>query len=142
MTRYRLATIQRIDVAKYRHRRTPTYNHAAVILHDLLGGLDLSEVNLDVSLDNRSVLLINDQTWDYLNLSPFVIDENAFHKDTDVCKLYFFSHYLKAPNTLFFKYVYKPDDPVLPIQGEKYQLVKDQFDAFADLLLQQPLNTL
>lgn len=142
MARYRLATIQGIDVEKYRHTLKPSYNHAAVILHDLLGGLDLSAVKLDKLLDNRSVLLINDQTWEYLNLSPFVIDENAFHKDTDVCKLFYFAHYLKAPDLLFFKYVYKPDDPLLTIDSEQFHIVREQFDAFADLLLQQPLNTL
>jgi len=142
MARYRLATIQGIDVQKYRHQQIPSYNHATVVLHDLLGGFDLSEVLLEKPLDNRSVLLINDQTWEYLNLSPFVIDENAFHKDTDVCKLFFFSHYLKGPQTLFFKYVYKPDDPMLEIPGEKFELVRKQFDAFAKLLLAQPLDAL
>ncbi len=142
MARYRLATIQGIDVEKYRHQRTPSYNHATVILHDLLGGFDLSEVSLTKPLDNRSVLLINDQTWEYLNLSPFVFDENAFHKDTDVCKLFYFSHYLKAPDTLFFKYVYKPDDPLLEVPGAKFELLKKQFDALAELLLQKPLRDL
>lgn len=142
LTRYRLATIQGIDVEKYRHQRTPSYNHATVILHDLLGGFDLSAVSLDKSLDNRSVLLINDQTWEYLNLSPFVIDENAFHKDADVCKLFYFSHYLKAPDKLFYKYVYKPDDPMLEVPGDKFGIVKEQVESFAELLLQKPLASL
>lgn len=142
MARYRLATIQGIDVQKYRHRRTPSYNHATVVLHDLLGGFDLSAVTLDKSLDNRSILLINDQNWDYLNLSPFVIDENAFHKDTDVCRLFFFSHYLKAPDLAFYKYVNKPDDVPLEVPGERFVLVREQLDAFAELILQKPLAEL
>jgi hypothetical protein len=135
MARYRLATIQGIDVLKYRHRRQPTFNHATVMLHDLLGGFDISIVNLDHSLDNRSILLINEDSWEYLNLSPFVVDENAFQERTEICKLFFFSHYLKHADTYCFKYVNKPDDPLLEISAQKYPLIKEQFDAFAELLL-------
>ena len=141
MARYRLATIQGIDVEKYRHRREARYNHAAVMLHDLLGGFARSEVQLDQSMDNRSVLLIDQDTWRYLNLSPFVIDENAFFERTDVCKLYFFSHYIKAANTFCFKYVNKPDEAPLEISDERYPLIKEQFDTFADLILRQALQT-
>jgi len=139
MARYKLATIQGIDVEKYRHRRDPRYNHATVMLHDLLGGFDVSAINLDVSLDNRSILLLNEEAWEYLNLTPFVVDENAFRERTDVCKLFFFSHYLKAANTYCFKYVNKPDDPYLEISEDRYPLVKEQFEAFADLILQKPM---
>jgi hypothetical protein len=139
MARYKLATIQSIDVEKYRHRRDPRYNHATVMLHDLLGGFDVSEINLDKSLDNRSILLLNEDTWEYLNLTPFVVDENAFRERTDVCKLYFFSHYLKAADTYCFKYINKPDDPYLEISDARYPLVKEQFEAFADLILQQSM---
>ncbi len=142
MARYKLATIQSIDVEKYRHRREPRYNHATVMLHDLLGGFDVSEIHLDVSLDNRSILLLNEETWEYLNLTPFVVDENAFRERTDVCKLFFFSHYLKAADTYCFKYVNKPDDPYLEISETRYPLVREQFEAFADLILQKPMPSL
>jgi hypothetical protein len=141
MARYRLATIQGIDVEKYRHRREAQYNHTAVMLHDLLGGFARSEVHLGQSMDNRSVLLIDQDNWRYLNLSPFVIDENAFFDRTDVCKLYFFSHYLGAANTFCFKYVNKPDEAPLEISDGHYPLVKEQFDAFADLILRQALQS-
>jgi hypothetical protein len=142
MARYRLATIQGIDVEQYRHRRQPSYNHATVMLHDLLGGFDLSQVNLQKSLDNRSILLVNEETWDYLNLSPFVVDENAFHERTEMCKLFFFSHFLQAADTWCFRYVNKPDDPLLEVSEEKYPLVKEQFESFAEHLLQQPAQAL
>jgi len=142
MARYRLATIQGIDVEKYRHRREPTFNHATVMLHDLLGGFDVSQVHLNRSLDNRSILLLNEETWEYLNLSPFVIDENAFHDRAEICKLYFFSYWSKAAGTLFFKYVNKPDDPLLEVSNQYLPLVKEQFEAFSDLILQQPLAEL
>lgn len=142
MARYRLATIQGIDVEKYRHRREPTFNHATVMLHDLLGGFDVSAVQLNRSLDNRSILLLNEETWEYLNLSPFVIDENAFHARAEICKLYFFFYWSNAAGTLFFKYVNKPDDPMLEVSDKHLSLVKEQFEAFSNLILQQPLAAL
>lgn len=141
MARYKLATIQGIDVEKYRHRRDPSYNHATVMLHDLLGGFDVSAVLLNKSLDNHSVLLINEDTWEYLSLSPFLIDENAFQGHAEICKLYLFSHYVKAADIYCFKYVNKPDDPYLEVSADSYPVVREQFEAFAETILHQPMNT-
>ncbi|MEO6037928.1 MAG: CHAT domain-containing protein, partial [Saprospiraceae bacterium] len=142
MARYRLATIQGIDVEKYRHRREPGFVHATAILHDLQGGFALTPVHLTKPLDNRSILLVNEENWDYLNLSPFVIDENAFHPRTDVCKMFFFSHYLAAADICCYKYVNKPDDPLLEVSATELTLVKDQMDAFAELIFKKSLNQL
>ena len=94
------------------------------------------------AMDNRSILLINMDNLDYLNLSPFVVDENAFQDRADICKIYFFSHYLKNAGIWCYKYVYKPDDPYWEITEDNYPLVKAQFDALADHILQQPLDAL
>ena len=140
MARYKLATIQGIDVEKYRHRRVPRFNHETVVLHDLLGGFDYTAFNLDKSLDNRSVLLINEATWEYLNLSPFALDENAFLHKSELCKLYFYSHYVPGADCYCYKYVNKPDDPLLEVSDRQFALVKEQFEAFAACVLQQPLR--
>jgi CHAT domain len=140
LARYKLATIQGIDVQKYRHQRTPRFDHTAVILHDLLGGFDYSHVNLERFMDNRSILLIREDDWSYLNLTPFIIDENAFQERTDVCKIFFFSHFLPKAGTFCFKYVYRPDDPLLEVSDDKYPLLKEQFEAFGTLILQQNLS--
>ena len=142
LARYKLAAIQGIDVQKYRHQRIPTYNHNTVVLHDLLGGLERSSMTFRDAMDNRSILLINMDNLDYLNLSPFVVDENAFQDRADICKIYFFSHYLKNAGIWCYKYVYKPDDPYWEITEDNYPLVKAQFDALADHILQQPLDAL
>ena len=142
MARYRLATVHSIDVEKYRHRREPGFAHNTAILHDLQGGFALTPVHLTKPLDNRSILLVNEETWDYLNLSPFVVDENAFIPKTDVCKLFFFSHYLRAADTCCYKYVNKPDDDLLLVSEDNLPLVKDQMDAFAELIFQKKLREL
>lgn len=141
MAQYKLATIQGIDVEKYRHRRIPRFNHETVVLHDLLGGFAHTAFSLEKSLDNRSVLLINEATWEYLNLSPFALDENAFQDKTEVCKLYFFSHYLPGADCYCYKYVNKPDDPLLEVSDRNFALVKEQFEAFAARVLLQPLRS-
>lgn len=142
LARYKLAAIQGIDVQKFRHQRTPTYSHNTVMLHDLLGGLERHPMMFEKSMDNRSILLIRLDTEHYLNLSPFVVDENAFLDKTDICKIYFFSHYSKQAGIWFYKYVNKPDDPRWEITEESHPLIKPQFDAFAEHILQQNLNDL
>lgn len=142
MARYRLATVQGIDVEKYRHRREPGFLHNTAMLHNLQGGFTFDLIPLDKPLDNRSILLVNEETWDYLNLSPFVMDENAFIPKTDVCKLFFFSHYLQAADTCCYKYVNKPDDDLLLVSEENLPLIKDQMDAFAELIFQKKLSAL
>lgn len=142
LARYKLAAIQGIDVQKFRHQRVPKFDHTTVMLHDLLGGFERSSMTIDAALDNRSILLINTDTWDYLNLSPFVLDENAYQDRTEICKVYFFSHYLPAADTWCYKYVYKPDDPFWEITSESNPLVKDQYEAFGNCILQQTLQAL
>jgi hypothetical protein len=82
------------------------------------------------------------ESKEYLNLSPFIIDENSFEDRTDVCKLYFFSHYRRAGDTWCFKYVNKPDDPLLEISANRHEIVRAQFEAFAELLWNQPMMSL
>lgn len=141
LARYKLAAIQGIDVQKFRHQRTPKFDHTTVMLHDLLGGFERSSMTIETALDNRAILLINVETWNYLNLSPFVLDENAYQDRTDICKIYFFSHYLPAAETWCYKYVYKPDDPLWEIKPDDFPLVKEQFEAFSNYILQQTLPT-
>jgi hypothetical protein len=142
MARYRLATILGIDVQKYRHKPVPEFSHATRFLHDLLGIYDLQHVSLKRFMDNRSILMIDTQTQQYLNLSPFVVDKNAFEEKTDVCKLYFFSYYHRESDTYYFRHLQKPADPLLAVSAHAFSLLKDQFDAFAIQLLQKPMAAL
>ncbi len=140
LARYKLAAIQGIDVQKFRHQRTPRFDHKTVMLHDLLGGFERSSLTIEKSLDNRAILLIDQETWNYLNLSPFVLDENAYQDRAEICKIYFFSHFLPQARTWFYKYVYKPDDPFWEIKPEGHPFVEEQFEAFSTALLQLPFT--
>lgn len=147
MARYQLATIQGIDVAKYRHhRQSPGFIHNAAILHNLQGGFELQPISQSRPMDNRSILLVNpvlegdEVRWEYLNLSPFVMDENAFIPKTDVSKLFFFSYYHKPSDSCYYKSVNRPDEELLNVSESELSLIKDQMDAFAELIFQKKLS--
>ena len=73
-----------------------------------------------------------------MNLSPFVIDENAFdEKTTEISKVYFFYFHDSEQGKYSFRHAYKPDDIPLVVSRDKYELVKAQFEVFNDLILQQ-----
>jgi hypothetical protein len=138
LAKYTLAAIQDIDVIKYRHQQEAFFKHKVVYLRDLLGGLDTNFFELERFTDNRSVLFMDEETKNYLNLTPFVIDANAFEEDTDVSKIFFISHYEQATDTYVFKYVNKPDQEEDWIRISKNQkqfpIIKVQLDAFQELL--------
>ena len=145
LANYTLAAVRMIDVVKFRHNPTATFRHSLVRLVKLMGGLEEKNEDLDEYMDSRSVLLLRkpgkkNETPDpnekkYLNLSPFIIDENAFdEKNSDVSKVYFFHYFDKALGKYAFRHAYKPDDLPLIVSDEKYKLVKIQFEAFSKLM--------
>lgn len=144
LARYRMASIKDIDVLKYRHLLAPRFRHKVVELVQRLGGLAEEMQDLENYMENSSVLLQKEgEEKQFLNLSPFIIDENAFEEKATDAKLYYFDRYEKAADIFIFKHIYKPDDPPLMIgRQENYLMLKEQFNAFAQLLFQKPLNAL
>lgn len=134
IARYHLTSVQGIDVLKYRHQDHARFNHKTVLLRDVLGDLEESEIKLDAPLDNHSILMINQENFRYLSLSPFIFDENAFLDRTDISKLYFFHHY--QPEGIYsFQYAAKPEDPLYEVSASRnFGLIKEQFEAFENLL--------
>jgi hypothetical protein len=144
LSNYTLASVKSIDVLNYRHFKTPKFKHHLVKLELRLGGLAENQEIVDQLLDCNSVLImrLGDQKQ-FLNLSPFVIDENAFDAKASIAKLYFFDRYDKTANTYAFRHVYKPTDAPLLVQQQKhFQILKAQFDAFSQSLFEQPMQAL
>ncbi|GJM32716.1 MAG: hypothetical protein DHS20C18_17170 [Saprospiraceae bacterium] len=141
---YTLTSVKSIDVIKYRHLPNHLYKHKFVKLTQ-----DIIEPSEDVDrmpyvTDISSVILVNEKEDDiakkFLNLTPFIIDENAFDPKAVVAKLQFFDHYNADEDTYFFRHVYNPADPLLAIADQRnYKIVKVQFNEFAKLLFQQPM---
>ncbi len=148
LARYVLTSVQNIDVAKYRHEKQPVFIHQIVQLSNLLGKFDRSLLRLANFTDNRSVLLRRigkkssepqdpnaGQTESFLNLSPFVVDENAFEDNTDVAKIFFYNHYDPGQDAYVYRFVNKPDDRLVVEDSEKrIGILKIQIDALLKLL--------
>ncbi len=137
LAQYALVSVQSIDVLKYRHLPDAKFNHIAVELRDLLGGLEVTDIEMQRFMDNQSVLLLNEMNDTYLNISPFIIDANAFEAKEGVATIYFVSHFEQSDDSYCFKWIYDPEAEEEWIQvgaQTKYDIVKKQFDAFKQLL--------
>lgn len=148
LAKYVLAAIKSIDVERYRHLVPTRYRHNIVKLMRVFGDLQLDEINIEKALFNRSVLLLNRELFnknqpltsngmDQLSLSPLIFDENAFKSKTDLSRLYFLSYYNTDAGTCFYKDIQNPNQQLLEVSEENYQLMKVQFEVFKDMLWQQ-----
>ena len=152
--RYLLATVRNIDVQKYRRTDTAQFKHMVVKWHGTLGYYQKEYPVLAEVMDNRSVVLLRlgEKAENYfLNLSPFILDENTFEQvpDTSLSKLYFFAS--RQQGRLMYKYVNEPEKDVIDLddpefydrkeKATKFQLAKSQFEAFYEAVFNEKLNT-
>ncbi len=145
--RYTLTSIKNISLIKYRHLEQPVFSHSIVKLVQEFVGLDEEQVIWSNYLDNTSVLLIEKSMDEglpvnFINLSPFIIDLNAFDEKASLAKLYFLDRFIKEQYAFAYRHIYMPDDNPL-IVNEKidyYNILEGQFDFFAQLLFDQPLK--
>jgi hypothetical protein len=78
-----------------------------------------------------------------LNLTPFIIDHNAFDEKAPLSKLHYFDRYQKTLDAYAYKHVYKPDDLPLIIRGEShFEIIKEQFNDFSNLVFKQKIQEL
>ena len=135
-TRYTLTAVREINVVKFRHQTAATFRHSLVRLVKVMGGLEARNEDLAEFMDSSSILLVRKdlEKSSCLNVSPFIIDENAFdERGHEVSKIFFFHFHDIASNRYCFQYINKPEDPLLIVSPDKLQLVKAQLDAFAEL---------
>lgn len=128
-TKYTLMTIKRIDLIKERHK-DPEYLHNLVILDKLTAAFgELDDVLYSTSFtENESVILLYDEddVKPNLNLSPFLIDENALSGQKN-SKLFFYNHQQNAEVCYLLTDNLKD---TIAINKDKYSHVKDMFDRF------------
>ena len=152
--RYNLTSVQNIDIQKYRHNKNPTFNHETIKLMRAFGKPELHYYLLSDYLDNRGVALIKGkmkpvnhkkkmftgEKLEALNLSPFVIDRNAFEEDTDLSNLLFLDKYLKQDNCFQYKSVKRPEsirDRLEVKSDNAFEVVFDQLNAFRVMILNE-----
>ncbi len=156
LARYALISIRNIDVLRNRKFLEALYDHKVIRLEINLEYLDADPM-LDVErrkefLHNYSILIrpkgSPDQV-DFMNLTPFIFDENAFIRKTQTrkgnLKLYYFDHYDQHRDTLYFKHVDNFANPLLPLSAKDQtplQHLRQQLDDFVQLLFQTNLQSL
>ena len=123
IVRYKLATIKSIAINKARHTAAE-FRHRQVLLDRVTAGfLDSEEVRAAFT-DNESVILLKDleDVRDYLNLTPFIIDQNALTGNENT-KLYYFRFHDAAQDASHFYSIADPADTLVisPAMDAKLQ---------------------
>ena len=139
--KYKLTTIKNIDLIKKRNTQ-PQYKHFIVNLDTVTRGYLDQDVTFDVFTDTKSVLFLRSKknVETYLNLSPFVIDENAYTGD-DKTKLYFFSNLDSSGKKFNYQFAYVHDD-MLEVSEHNYPELAADWDEFCQVVLNKKLSEL
>jgi hypothetical protein len=155
--RYALTSIQNIDIRKFRHQKEAVFRHELVKLMRAFGKGEQIYYDLAEYLDNRGVALVKGRvkvqdakkrqfTADdlaYLNLSPFLIDQNAFAQNTDLSNLLEFSAFRQGMDSFIYQSVKRPESrkdqqEILP-EGA-YASVYEQLQAYQREILEETQN--
>lgn len=133
LVKYKLVTIKNIEIVKHRHEPA-RFRHSQITLNRALtvASTGVAEVGVEFNnfTDNKAVLFIKSDKSDvsgYLNLTPFIIDENALNNDYST-KLFLFAY----PQKGAYKYQFLnnlKDEPLI-VNEENYKDIKMQFDRF------------
>ncbi|MCB0629400.1 MAG: CHAT domain-containing protein [Saprospiraceae bacterium] len=154
--RYTLASVQDIDIERYRHQKKgqTVFNHKIVKLMRAFGRQEHLYYLLSDFLQNRGVVLLKGsikvadarqrrftaEQLEFLNLSPFVIDRNAFEVNTDLSNLLFFESCRAKGEVYFYKNVKRPESQRdrLEVQPDgPFAAVKIQLEAFRKTILNE-----
>lgn len=133
--RYKFVTIKDIDLIKKRHTK-PEFRIQKVNLDRLTAGL-MDELRTEQSFtDNHAVILLKSAKnfEQYLNLSPFLIDEHALIEKMQKSKLYMFSSYEEAANRINYHLVLE-NVPHAQLDTAVYPVVFNEFMAFRKAVL-------
>ena len=151
--KYNLCSIQKIDIMKFKHieREKAEYLHKIVKCMQATTDEQYNYYYMPSYVDNWSVMLIKFKVEqiinrekriyrvipeDYLNLSPFVIDRNAFVEKANLSYIMFFKELDARTQTINYQWVKRPMtvEDSFPVEDEQMNsVIKLQFDAFAKL---------
>jgi hypothetical protein len=148
---YSLASVRNIFVHKARYLERPRFKHKVVELTFRIGiSAQERKRELEDFLEDSSVLLkreeIRSTRVDFLNLSPFVLDENAFNLKAGNNQSKIFFYEAREGDFFYYRHLYKPNDPFLKIPdpnkegfdfSEYAEVLTKQFDALCQILFQQ-----
>jgi hypothetical protein len=132
--KYQFLTIKDIDIIKPR-MKPAKFRHYKVPLDTITAGYLDAEATYSTFTDYKSVLLLksSDNVESFVNLSPFVIDENAL-KNEKKSKLFYFSHFDSARKTFIYRFV-NDDKDDLEVSPDQFPEIYEQFMAFQKKVL-------
>lgn len=141
LIKYKLVTIKNIEIVKG-HHEIARFRHRQITLNKALtvASTGVAEVGIEFAnyADNKSVLFIKaeqNEISDYLNLTPFIIDENALNSDYS-SKIFLFVY--QNEEAYYYQFLNNPIDNPLEVNKWRYPRVKDQFDRFrADIFAEE-----
>ncbi|PHN00896.1 CHAT domain-containing protein [Flavilitoribacter nigricans] len=133
LVKYKLVTIKNIEIVKSRHE-APRFRHNQITLNRALTvastGIAEIGVEFDSFTDNKSVLFLkteDNQIKEFLNLTPFVIDENALNSDY-ASKLFLFA--FQDERAYSYQFLNNLNDEPLIVNDSTYATIQSQFDRF------------
>jgi CHAT domain len=140
---YTLKTIKGIDVLKVRHRHA-MFRHHEVVLDRAGVSLEDDRSEYEAFSEHNSVILQKNDTDinDYLNLSPFVIDENALNGHP-LSRIFAYCCRGAEEKSFYFTLMIDVAEEKLNIPGsaksncakENYQGIKEQLEDFKRCVL-------
>jgi|GEM_PF-1824980 len=125
-----LTSIKKVEVHQYPGLLEPIFSHHLVNMETTFVGLSESYSTYNYYLDSYSVLWLDEKNQHFLNLSPFLIDENAFNEQAELAKLFFLGYYNPERKSYFYYYAYKPFEPPLEVTEERFPVIWHQLQEF------------
>lgn len=135
---YKMAVVKHIEVFQLKNIPPTAYRHIIVEIdnnYQDIGEKDRQQ-ELEEPTDMESVLLYSDRLHPSLNLSPFIIDENALLREYN-SKMYFFSH-LDAEG-LHYYWIENESDTLL-VSAHRYPQVLQQFERARQQILGEEVS--
>ena len=132
--KYKMTTIKNIDLIKRRNRK-PKYKHYLVNLDNVTQGFIDANDEFEVFTDSRSVIFLKSKKdiQEYLNLTPFLIDENAYTGDAKT-KLYYFNCIKKGSNSLSYTFSNNWSEQ-LEVSEQSYPEILEEFQELKNQII-------
>lgn len=156
--KYRMTAVKNINLVQPRHMPRPIYSHSLVQLI-ACGTYDADLLPYNAYTYSRSVIILKSlkNVEEFLTLTPFVIDKNAYDEKSRKSSIFFFSHYEPSSKSYIFIRPDKANEKLEikkttatdirgrrrlnPVQQYHNEIV-EQFDAFAGLLFNNTFGQL
>ncbi len=117
LTQYKLISVKNISIVKNRVATQPRYNHRIYQYWQTYLDPILRNTTSDYFLDNTSVLLQKKtgSPSEFLNLSPFLIDENTFQEKATLSNLFAWQVIRRNGEELVYEHLLRYDGPRLTL---------------------------